>query len=623
MFRVDIPVTIHLRGPFITQSTVPGSYGLDTAAARDSRGRLYIPGTLVAGKLRESWEELHSVMGNSMPYRVPDKKMLHELLGRGSQDDEGSFSPFPKRLHVSDFVLASLEPASSVRYRIEVDQTRGAVKKGALVVIESPFSPSDRPSFSGRVTFLAKSEEYSDKIKGLIQTGLSFIEDMGAFSSVGFGHVEDVKVGRPVLQPLGPEKPPVFDLSSGLDLAILPDGPFCIAKRHTRENNLFVSEEIIPGNVIIGAISRMLHQLGEDGTGSFGSLFKNLSRLRVLHALPSKNCYERPSALPLSLVKAGNNLFDVALMEQPCLIDGKVPAFQVDWKDNTDARKYLGWPELERELRVRTAIDPDSGRSQEERLFAYEMVVPDQETVWLSRVDANRIEEPELREEVLRELSALLSAGLLGLGKTKATARVKVHKGGTIQDTEGTCSQGQIQDAPVVITLKSPALLLCPEGLLDGEDKALDETATHRELFSAYKRAWKELSEELELDYFYASQRLSGGNYQYHRFMKDAGTEEDELYYPWILTEAGSVFVFSITNTEEAERKIESWLENGLPIPETVRGFYGISSNDDEQWKSCPFIAQNGFGEIGVNMEIHWRLSPPEERVQPIMVEIG
>ena len=58
MYRVDIPVTIHVEGPFITQSALPGSFGTDAVMARNPDGRFYIAGTQVAGRLKEAWEEL-------------------------------------------------------------------------------------------------------------------------------------------------------------------------------------------------------------------------------------------------------------------------------------------------------------------------------------------------------------------------------------------------------------------------------------------------------------------------------------------------------------------------------------------------------------------------------------
>ncbi len=619
MYRVDIPVTIHVEGPFITQSTVPGSYEIDAVMARDSAGRFYVAGTHVAGKLREAWEELHSVLKGRSPELVPDKRRINELLGEASgQVDEDEFDPLPKLLHLSDFVCQYPGAGARARYHIEMDELAGAVKKGAILVIESPFEPGETVPFAGKVTFLAGNKDQAELTREHIRSGMAWIDQLGAFASVGFGRVKDVEVGRARYRPCPLEKTHPRVEKSGFGLAIIPEEPFCIARRPTRENNLFVSEEIIPGNVIIGAISRMLERIGALEEGSpFHELWGNLSGIRVLHAFPARDCFTRPVTPPLSLVKAGSALYDAALLKGPCLIDGKAPEFSVDWKDESDVKIRFGWPALRRELRVRTAIDPEMRRSEEEKLFAYEMIVPDGRS-WLTRVDAERIEEEGVRLEVLNQLATLLELGILGIGKTKATARAVILGNGTVRDITRTKSiDGLIGYDTVAIMLQSPALLLCPKGLLEGS-AALDETSGHKELLQAYKVAWKALCPGLDLRRFFAMQRLSGGTYQHFRFRKKAA-----YYYPWILTEAGSVFVFEVKDWKAAQKALETWLSRGLPIPDPVRKFYCIPGDEDEQWSYCPFIPQNGFGEIAVNLPVHRRLCPPGKAVTPITIVQG
>ncbi len=621
MYRVDIPVTIHIEGPFITQSTVPGPYGIDAVMARDSKGRSYIAGTHVAGKLREAWEELESVLGGRRPELVPDKRGIDELLGKASGQDEadGDFDPHSKVLYFSDFTCQHPEAKGKARYRIEIDELAGAVKKGAIQVIESPFDPGETVPFAGKVTFLARNREQAELIREYVRSGMAWIDQVGAFASVGFGRVKDIEVGRLEDQSCHMEKVRSQVNETGFGLAILPEEPFCIARRPTRENNLFVSEEIIPGNVIIGAIARMLQQLGAQEEGSpFCELWNNLSKIRVLHAFPASKCFTRPVTPPLSLVKAEGRLYDAALLESPCLINGKAPEFSVDWKDGRDVKARFGWPDLRRELRVRTAIDSEKGRSENEALFAYEMVVPDGRS-WLTRVDAERIEDQEECLRALNQLAALLELGLLGLGKTKAIARTVILEKRALRDAfDPAGGQGPLgPGGNVVITLQSPALLLCPEGLL-ADGSVLNEKSGHEKLMKAYSRAWGDLCPGLELKRFFAMQRLSGGIYQHHRFRKDAA-----FYYPWILTEAGSAFVLRVDDRDAAEAALTEWLEKGLPIPEPVREFYCIPPEEGEQWKHCPFIPQNGFGEIAVNLAVHEQFRPPPKAVTPITLVKG
>jgi len=607
MFRVDLPITVHIKGPFVTQSTTPLDYGVDAPLSRDSEGRFHIPGSLILGKLREAWEELSGlVQGGS---RVPSEKEIEELLGTGSDDEKMAFEPHAKKLFFSDLLFHGAMPDSAFRYRIAIDEERGAVQKGALAVIESPFQPNETATFLGKITFLAKDEKYAKRLQTLIQTGLYWIDQVGAFASVGFGQVDCAEAAEPILTKITCSENTTPGAGDGFSMAILPDAPFCISEPHTRENNLFVSREIIPGNVIKGAIFDMLESLGQEAKKNFKELCENFSSIRILHALPSGNCYQRPLSPPLSLVKIGQKLFDMALQEKPCLIDGKAPKFAIDWKDASDVKKAFGWPLLRREIRVRTAIDREHGRSQEEMLFAYEMIVP-QGKPWLTRVDASRIGDQGTKAKALSQLASLLQAGILGLGKTKATSRVKIFDNSQVDDALEKNDPRLEEMGKFVITLNSPALLLSPTGL----GVTLDEKAGHDELFNAYEKAWQSLCSELELKWFFAAQSLSGGPYQHFRF---SANQTRVTYYPWILTEPGSVFVFSLKKENEKLKEcVAKWERSGLPIPAPVREFYNIPDDEKEQWRHCPFVPQNGFGEIAVNLTCHMDHEPRDNQLE-------
>jgi len=628
MIKVRLPISIVVKGPFISQSTEPGSYGLDAVQARDADGRPIIPGTHVTGKLRQAWQELNDAIGNTENPNLPNAREINELLGQESSDDD--WAPKSKELYFSDFVLA--RPGSSafkkVRYRIAVDKDRGAVKEQALAMIECIIDSGELAEFRGEVTFLANSKDEAEKIKQRILTGLRWVDQTGAFGSIGFGKVEEVSCREPEMTEIRPGDEPLEEgiEDEVLELAIKPLSPFCIAKKHMTDNNLFESLEYIPGNVILGTLKRTLDKIRRNGTGDeFEELDEHFSKIRVLHAFAGSHCHKRPVAPPLSLIKADGELYDAALLDGPCLINGKAPEFSIDWNDDSDVREKFGWASLRRELRVRTAIDPVILRSEKEKLFSYEMIVPDCH-LWLTRAYFGSVPDGD-RQKVIRQFKALARAGLIGFGKAKTLADITILPEGTITEP------GEAQSIPlcyctnreVVITLQSPALLLSPE--ID-DDLILDENAGHKELFEAYRRVWDELSGgELKLKRFFARQYLSGGNYQFIRFMKG----NMPFYYPWILTEAGSVFVFNIKEGCQPE-VLDEWLKGGLPLPKNVIKFYGISALEDrqgethnqttestectektfvtEQWKHCPFIPQNGFGEVAVNLEIHWDAMP-------------
>ena len=142
------------------------------------------------------------------------------------------------------------------------------------------------------------------------------------------------------------------------------------------------------------------------------------------------------------------------------------------------------------------------------------------------------------------------------------------------------------QDGFFFVTLQTDALLGEPGGLRSGAGLA--------ELDAFYEAAWREISGgQLQLVRFFARQRLLGGNYLWKRF------RPREAYSPYLLTVAGSVFVLKATGTvEDARKKVADWLEKGLPVPKSCVG-------GESAWKTCPFVPENGWGEIAVDLSDH------------------
>ena len=106
---------------------------------------------------------------------------------------------------------------------------------------------------------------------------------------------------------------------------------------------------------------------------------------------------------PQSLILAKDERFDVALEPRAVLLKNKPePKFRIDWKDDSGVREKFGWHEPDRELRVRTAIDPDRRRAAESQLFAHQMVSP-QGCRWVSSIGLSSVPEADRK--------ALLGAG--------------------------------------------------------------------------------------------------------------------------------------------------------------------------------------------------------------------
>lgn len=589
MIKTIVTIQLTLTGPILTQSSSPGSWGLDCVVARNAEGLFYLPGTLLTGKLLQAWQELKNAIDDKTKF-CPE---FEKWLGECSKND----FPKTKQLFFSDLVCQHNDSdQTNTANRIKIDAQRGSVEKNQLAVIESPFFSGSDYLFTGELHFFAADEEVENIVRH-VKAGLYWTDSYGALRTVGFGRVKNVvcSVVSYALEHPAEQTP----INNGIiGIVIKPRYPFCITGKPVADN-LFESLDIIPGNALLGAIATTWNQLCGQSGGKIDDSLKDVLRptlkkyfssIRISHALPSEHIGVRPVTLPLSLVNVPINkrLYDVILLDKPCLINGETPAFAIDWKD--DANSDFGWTKVTKELRTRTAIDPNTLRSADQDLFSYEQCVP-KSLNWNASIDLSRIPEAD-RGDVISELQSLLSLGIAALSKTKTPATIEWLKlpieATTISDTK------PINNKQWIITLQTDTLLGAPVDL--------NESSGHKDLEAMYQQAWAALSDnKLQLVRYFARQRLSGGNYRHAVFRKNSD------YQPWLLTEAGSVFLLQSTvdvSTEVCQMLIEDWLAHGLPIKEQRQlEFYGITKEIGAQWQSCPFIPQNGYGEIAVNLQ--------------------
>ncbi len=623
MLHVTLNITLSLEGPILTKSSTPGHYGIDAAMAENHKGKYYIPGSLIKGRLKQSWEELREAVS------YIQKDEIKNLLGEGSdnRDDTSDNREYnedvvnPKRglIIFSDFT--SEKTGVRILHRIRMDEKRGAVDTGALLVMETPFAPGEKACFNGTIKYLVTDKAKAARIIDLIEKGLRWTTNLGSHCTVGFGKLINVAISQTV-NPLQVDDVEatgiVHENNDQIGIQIQPQAPFCIAKRRISQN-LFESETVIPGSVIKGAIASMWCQLLEKGsdvtiTENTDSQRKELSkyfeRIRFRHAFPAESSKPvRPVTPPLSLCKERKDkdlydVYDLVMHNDPILINGKAPNFEVDWKNRSDVDKDFGWTTPHMELRVRTKIKRSKRKAEKNKLFAYEMVIPDG-IHWLSWIDLGHIPEND-RDSVKKQLSNLLAFGLNGWGKTKVSADV------TLKDTNSIKPKYKSQLTSIndqhFITLQTPAILCDP--------RMLNETSSRDELFNAYKAAWKQLSNDsLTLVRYFARQSLSGGYYLHKRF------QANKQYEPYLLTEGGSVFVLAINEGKEpdASKNLEEWYKNGLPLPEWAITRYRDDRQNGDHWTNCPYIPENGYGEIAVNMtDVHIEKKPPKNRCKEV-----
>jgi hypothetical protein len=601
-FRIELT----LEGPVITRSSTAVTPGVDAPWLRDALGRHVLPGTLVAGRFADAIVDLVDI--GVVDGNAARRYLGHEIL-------HGKRPGRNRLVFDTGFYLANPEPpAIGLRRRIRIDPATGAAARGMLQVLEAPFASGELATFSGHVRVLTPEGGPDERpaIRDLLDRGLRWAPSFGASRTIGFGRNRGVRVEA--LEPMSPPATAALPLDEHCraGLVLKPEQPFCLA-RPRRAHNLFEAETVVSGAVVKGTLARMLDDLypGAWGGSPPGSapreLIEHFSCIRILHAFPVEaGAGTRPAQPPASLVQdSDDKVWDVARAPGSAgLIRGAAPAFAIDWKKRGAVDADHGWAEPLREVRVRTAIDRASGRAADEKLFALELVWPvesgdagDAPVEWVSGIDLSDVPaEGRVRDAVASQLAAVLRIGLCGVGKTKA--RFTASPGPWLS-TRGSPSTSQTPQW--VVSLQSPALFFHPADL--------PKDAGEDDLSHVYQRYWSEASTSKESGTaalrcvrYFASQHLAGGTV--HASRVAAGK-----YRPWVLTAAGAVFVLEPTSGQEkrAQQLVGSWQRSGLPLPATVRKAcsLGDSDGDHAAWQRCPFVRQNGFGEIVVNHHLH------------------
>lgn len=571
LYRFAIKLT--LQGPILAKSSSPASFGLDAAVARDFKnGRPIIPGTLVEGRVRESLEQL----GEGDPAR---------LFGKETKEDTNN-EPSRGQLLIGD--LAAAKPGSDAASlsRVALDGTLGSAKGEMLREIETPFLAGDEVVFAGEAEMFCANEGAADEIARLLRMGLLWQTQFGALRTTGFGKVLGAEVTP---APAKVEEIQIDGAPLALDLAIAPRGPLCITKPKIGDN-LFESEITIPGNMLAGAVMQTAESLG-----LAEELKKVFDQIHFCHAFPTTGGKPRPRALPLSTVKAGEILYDIAREREPVLLtnhQGNIvaPEFPIDWKKHDDALGALDWAWPARELRVRTAIDSQRRKGDDGKLFAWEMVHPflDDEArtpvVWRSRIDLSGV-DADKHAAVASTLAKVL-ARLSFVSKTKARCHVEVEPVEKLPEAPELKTGGTL-----ALVLQTPALLADPRFQeVNGVPKS--GAISDADMLALYRATFDELSDgSLALSHHFAQQHLEGGSYLGIRFQK----KHRRPYNPWLLTDDGSVFVFSVQDAETAKEKLAAWLDTGLPVPAWAEEAFGKS------WCENPYRPENGFGEVAVH----------------------
>lgn len=606
MKKYILPVSLTLFGPFLTTSTGPESYGLQKAFHRDHQGRPVIPASHVKGKLRMALEELEQ--SNSPLLKID----VLQWFGKESADN--SYEPIAGTLKFSDFVYqGDYQPAK--RSRISINHQSLTANENQLRDVEELFRSGTVISFTGTVTFFAKNEEDARNIKNALQVGWSWLTNLGAEKSVGFGRLFKVQISEPVEQQVQLSNTSTFSQGDALHLRIKPLEPIMVGGVKTPRTNYVQSERVLPGGLIKGALASCLNRVHgvvpfhsplaaetSEKFPQFGMLVKNFSAIRVSHAFPVHTNQPRPIRLPISTVQGEDGYKDTALSaaHYPLINDNRAPTYFVDWKT---PKEFLGDANPKEVFVTRTEIDDKTRRSLENRLFTYSFLCPEDEAgqsiEWVCNVDFSGIADPVERQHTKVEFAQAVQVYLDRLGKLNQSVQVEAQDGYV---SSAGATGDLIEDGRVLITLQTDTIMLNPQEvsrLSPGDD-----------LLKLYAAFWQEMcggqatSACLKLDDFYAHQTFKGG-YLYHRYLGAAERQtKPKNYHPYYLTCAGSVFIFRVINEQEARRYLKKWLSSGLDLPAWAVKEY--SQYQKPLWQNCPFVPQNGYGEITVNLKWHW-----------------
>lgn len=595
-------VVLTVRSPFLFQGLANALMGVDAVQLRDEKGQPIIPADQVRGVLREAvgWvveagatalgkKDLEAIFGPALDRgaadRAPDLDRQHREQNR----------PERSALIFGDLAATSMRrgdgrnfeplPAAAAEWtRVAIDDETGAAKPGHLQIIEQVAPFGAEVEFRGRITaFLADAK--ATEFKKAVTLALQLIPAIGAFKSAGFGEViaarSRIGGGERVLALTLPTAPALQNGDTRRTFRVTFDRPLLVDATWVADN-AYEGNTIVPGAVIKGALARRLTLAGEDPEG--GAFAAALSELHISHGFPETED-GRPSgrALPLSLVavKGGNEEEDQAEAtyfvgdalavpyERGAMIDGKAAWFVPDWKEGMREAAFavLGrprWDEPERLPRTHTAID--DGVAEDEKLFTTiarstlrpgHWSLPGESRGWLLTIDGGRVQD----KARLAILFALLEQGLDGIGKTGAHATLT--RIGEQPAPEAQCVHGRADHYAVVI--ETPALMLDPRQL----------GASVRQQYETYFKTHL----GADLVNFFASQRLAG------RYLATRRRFYGDFYYPFVLTEPGSVFFLRISSADLA--RLSDALRFGLPP---------IGGKID--WKACPFVPANGFGAI-------------------------
>jgi hypothetical protein len=603
-------VRLVIKGPFLYGGSGDTTRGLSRTFQRDSLGRPVILASHVKGKLLEGMKELT----RANPKYAPKLDLLF-----GRRNDEGYYSPERGILHFNDFQLAdgSVVATDVTLTRVSIHTSTGTAKEAFLQSQEKLVQNEGDSVWEGTIDFTAVEDLNTNIVHEWISTGFRWIAGFGVDKGVGYGRLKSAEVS--LEQETGKQKPILEEFADfkcfHLSIKLLDD---LLIGGVRRKTNFIESEHVMSGGILKGALAANLNRccgvrpysetisvVNNQVARRFPNLTEFFSQIKFSHAFPAPpGATKRPVAIPLSTVRISDKdqFVDMALLSGPTLDSRRrAPTFAPDWKDDSSIRKEFGWANLSLITKTRTAIESSTHSALEEALYTYQYISPyppeyngnteddKRKNVWFANIILPDIPS-EKHRPLVNELFEAVTTCWEHVGKKDS--RIVVDFGLNLASQKiPTHKNGFVVDGKVVLVLQTDAPLIDPSDLSGVKDK--------ERLRRLYEEYWNRASGgALDLTQFFAAQKLVGG---YLHFRYTPGTD----YYPYFLTEAGSVFVFRSRDEEAANQLLQAWDLNGLPIPEWVMNKFKQQQN--QLWQVFPFVPTNGYGEIVVNLDWHWQ----------------
>jgi len=599
----ELQVKLTLKAPLISSGGGDVTRGWNRIFYRNSDGKLALQGSHVKGKLREAINELTKM-------NVVKSVNIDELFGK--KNDDGQYLPETASLHFTDFLFEGKELISKLT-KVSINPQTGASKENFLQIIENIVPSGSLTEWNGKIRFFAADDNAAKSLANNLTLGLKWMTAMGGAKGSGCGRLEEVQAG---LQPAQPTRqiPPVLPVNRDLGLIFEFENDLFVGGV-TKKTSYAESQQIIPGAVIKGALAKFLNQLcgtkplakaidaqNQLVQEQFPILVECFSSIHFSHVLPAPpGAIARPVTLPFSILQASATassmkpFVDVASKAEPFLdANGKAPLFQIDWKSDDGLKVGFGWANCEIINKTRTAIDAKTRRAKEDKLYTFQYLTPyakDKQTTqgkvrWLAYVRFPEMDDGKL-QMLTDEFYRIMGFGWNTMGKR--SARFVCHFVGGRSPAKILSSSDVFKNGEAVVSLQTDALLF------DGSNLALQRH--NLDLHRVYNDYWQQATEKsCELVRFFARQKLMGG-YLAKRYRLTP------QYYPFVLTEAGSVFVLRAKDIENATNYLLRLQEDGLPLPNDIAQRV---PSDKQLWQVCPFVRENGYGEINLNLTCHW-----------------